>query len=61
VTISERIAKVEAANHLPDNVIRMDEARDRRTTPRWIEWTRDNQTNPNAAKSYDNGWGGEAA
>jgi hypothetical protein len=43
VTISERIAKVEAANHLPDNVIRMDEARDRRTTPRWIEWTQENE------------------
>jgi hypothetical protein len=59
VTISERIAKVEAANHLPDNVIRMDEARDRRTTPRWIEWTRENEKRGKDLSGYIGG--GEAA
>ena len=61
VTLTERIASIESYRRTRDNVIRLDAPRERRTTPRWIEWTRENQTNPNAGKSYDNRWGGDAA
>lgn len=43
MTISERIQRTDAQRHLPDNVIRLDEQRERRATPRWIEWTRENE------------------
>ena len=61
MTLTERIASIEAQRRLHDNVIRLDVPRERRTTPRWIEWSRANQDNPNAGKSYDNRWGGDAA
>ena len=61
MTLTERITSIDSKRHLPDNVIRLDERRERRSVPRWLEWTRENQTNPNAGKSYDNGWGGDAA
>jgi hypothetical protein len=39
----ERITSIDSKRHLPDNVIRLDERRDRRQTPRWIEWTQANE------------------
>jgi hypothetical protein len=43
VTLSERIARTEAQQRLPDNLHRFDEVRERRSVPRWIEWTRENE------------------
>ena len=57
MTLTDRIATIEAQRDLPSNVIPF-ERRPRRQVPRWIEWTRENQTNPNAGKSYDSRWGG---
>ena len=61
MTLSERIARIEAQQHLPSNVVPIAERRERRQTPRWIEWTKANEQNPNAGKSYDSRWGGDAA
>ena len=58
MTLTERIASIEAQRRLHDNVIRLDVPRERRTTPRWIEWTRENEKR---GKSLDNRWGGDAA
>lgn len=43
-TLTERITRIDAKRHLPDNVIRLDERRERRDVPRWLEWTRENQS-----------------
>ena len=43
MTLSERLRLIESQQHLPANVIRLDERRDRRQVPRWLEWTRENQ------------------
>lgn len=43
MTLTERIASIEAHRRLRDNVIRLDVPRERRTTPRWLEWTQENQ------------------
>lgn len=42
MTISQRIARVEAQRDLPNNVIQF-RLRERRQVPRWIEWTRENE------------------
>ena len=59
--LSERIARIEAQQHLPANVVPIPEPRERRATPRWIQWTQENQANPNAGKSYDRFGGADAA
>lgn len=61
MTLSERIARIEAQQHLPSNVTPITERRERRQLPRWIEWTQENQNNPNAGKSYDRFGGADAA
>ena len=61
MTISQRIASIERQRRLHDNVIPLDAPPERRTTPRWLEWSRANEQNPNAGKSYDRFGGGEAA
>ena len=43
MTLTERIASIEAQRRLHDNVIRLDVPRERRTTTRWQEWSRENQ------------------
>jgi hypothetical protein len=43
MTLTERIASIEAYRRTHDNVIRLDAPRERRTTPRWIEWTQVNE------------------
>lgn len=43
MTLTERIARIEAQQHLPSNVIPLSERRERRQLPRWIEWTQENQ------------------
>ena len=44
MTLSERIARIEAEQRLPANVIPLDAHRERRQIPRWMEWTRENQS-----------------
>jgi hypothetical protein len=43
MTLSERIARIEAEQKLPTNIHRLDERPVRRATPRWLEWTRENE------------------
>ena len=43
MTLSERIARIEAQQHLPSNVTPITERRERRQLPRWIEWTQENE------------------
>ena len=43
MTLSERIARIEAQQHLPSNVTPITERRERRALPRWIEWTQENE------------------
>jgi hypothetical protein len=43
MTLTERIASIEAYRRTHDNVIRLDAPRERRTTPRWMEWTNANE------------------
>ena len=43
MTLSERIARIEAQQHLPSNVVPITERRERRALPRWIEWTQENE------------------
>ena len=43
MTLTERIASIEDYRRAHDNVIRLDVPRERRTTPRWIEWTQENE------------------
>jgi hypothetical protein len=56
MTLTERIQRIEAERHLPDNVVPF-ERRERRQVPRWIEWTRENEQR---GKALDM-WGGDAA
>ena len=41
--LSERIARIEAQQHLPANVVPIPEPRERRALPRWIQWTQENE------------------
>ena len=43
MSLTDRIARIDDHRHLPANVIRLDERPERRHTPRWLEWTRENQ------------------
>lgn len=43
MTLSERIARIEAQQHLPTNVTPITERRERRAVPRWMEWTQENE------------------
>lgn len=42
MTIRERIQQAEQQRHMPDNVVRIERPQ-RRTTARWLEWTREHQ------------------
>lgn len=42
MTLSERLRLIEAERRLPDNVVPFGR-REKRETPRWIEWTRANE------------------
>ena len=54
MTIRERIAKVEAERHTPDNVIPFRKP-ERRTTARWLEWTRENEQRGKDLSGYIGG------
>lgn len=43
MTLIERIARTEAQQRLPSDLHRFDEPPVRRSVPRWIEWTRENE------------------
>ncbi len=44
MTLAERLAKTEAEQHMPTNVTPVNERPPRRVRPRWIEWTRENES-----------------
>ena len=41
--LSERIARIEAQQHLPANVVPIPEPHERRAVPRWLEYTQANE------------------
>ena len=43
MTLSERIARIEAQQHLPKNIVPVDAPRERRAIPRWLEYTQANE------------------
>ena len=43
MTLTERIISIDEARRLRDNVIPFERREQRRQTPRWLEWTRENQ------------------
>jgi hypothetical protein len=59
MTLSERLRLIESKQHLPANVIRLDERRERRQTPRWLEWTQENEKRGKDYTGYIGG--GDAA
>ena len=48
MSFTERLAKADP-RHMPDNVVPMQRRPERRATPRWMEWTREHQSERNAS------------